>query len=149
VGAAVCASKSATKGMLLLIVRGLTSSVTVVTLADASALIGNNNSLVNNHQQKSLNSFNQERILGYQGTNHFSNLSSQLTVEREIFSGSTRLSPIPLAMITASLVDLTLLNIYHRGFRMNFLMKQIMTLKSFSEDSNKDSKKGIIHLKMT
>jgi len=32
---------------------------------------------------------------------------------------------------------------------MSFLMKQIMTLKSFSEDNNKDSNKGIIHLKMT
>jgi hypothetical protein len=104
VDAAVCALKSVTKDMLSLTVRELTSSVTVVTLADASALIGNyNNSQVNNHQQKSLlNSLMEERILFNQGTNHFSNLSNQLAVVKEIFSGNHGLSTLPLAMIMDS-----------------------------------------------
>ena len=104
VGAAVCALKSVIKDMLSLTVRELTSSVTVVTLADASALIGNyNNSQVNNHSQKSLlNSLMEERILFNQGTNHFSNLSNQLAVVKEIFLGNHGLSTLPLGMIMDS-----------------------------------------------
>ena len=44
----------------------------------------------------------EERILFNQGTNHFSNLSNQLAVVKEIFSGNQGLSTLPLAMIMDS-----------------------------------------------
>jgi hypothetical protein len=142
VGAAVYVLKSATRDTLLLTARELTSSVTAEIQADASALIGNN-SLFNNNQ-KNLRSSMIESVL----TKNMNQFSDNLTLVNAIpLSACTHHSQFHKPM--AFWVDQTLLNICHTGSRMNFQVKLIMTLKSFSGDSNKDLKKEITLLKMT